>query len=479
MRRYILAIDGGTQSTKVVIFDLQGNVICEGAQALQPTEAPRIGYVEHPGDDLWDSLIAASKRALERFPGAREEIIGVGLCTIRCCRVFLKEDGRLAYPVIDWMDPRAYGPFEFPAGGIRYATTTTGYMTHRLTGEFKDTVGNNTIRQWPTDMDGWKWSGDDSLFKDFNLRRDQLLELQMPATVLGYVTEEAARATGIPKGLPVAATASDKAVEALGAGLSQSGNTGLVSLGTYISSMVCGAENRKTPTHFWTNFASTPNKYLYESFGIRRGMWTVSWLKNLLGDEVALKAKAENISPETFLDREAAKISPGSDGLLTIPEWLCTKDKPYKKGIMLGFDVRHTRAHIHRSIMEGIAITMKNNFDPMCQEAGIRPEKIIVSGGGANGDTFMRIFADVFGIPAVRNVVNSAASVGAAICAAAALGVYAGCEEAARNMVRVRDEFAPDMQRHALYNRLNNEVYRDVTKHTDGILKKTYDIFDA
>lgn len=147
-KKYIFAIDGGTQSTKVVIFDFNGNVICEGKQTLMPPIAPKMGYVEHPGDDLYDSLVVASRKALENFPGKVEEIVGIGLCTIRSCRVLLKKDGSLAYPVIDWMDNRCFGPMEYPVDDVAYITSTTGYMTHRLTGEFRDTMANNTDRQY-------------------------------------------------------------------------------------------------------------------------------------------------------------------------------------------------------------------------------------------------------------------------------------------------------------------------------------------
>ena len=476
--QYILAIDGGTQSTKVVIFDTKGNMVCQGQQALRPTQAPKTGWVEHPDDDLWDALVAASHQLFSRFTGAREDIIGVGLCTIRSCRVFLKADGSLAYPVIDWMDPRAYGPFELPNKDVRYATTTTGYMTHRLSGNLKDTIANNTFIQWPTDMVNWKWSDDDEEFRKYNIGRENMLETCFPGDVLGTVTKEASEATGIPEGLPVVATASDKAVEALGAGLSLTGNTGLVSLGTYISSMVCGDEYRPFDVNgFYTNFASVPHKYLYESFGIQRGMWTISWLKDLLGDEIALKAKAQGVTPEVLLDREAEKVAAGSDGLLTVVEWLGNPGYRYKKGVMLGFDVRHTRAHMHRSIMEGIALMMKNNYDAMCKAVGVRPQKLIVSGGGSNADIFMHIFADVFGVPAIRNVINGAASIGSAICAAVATGVYKDFEEAAKNMVQIRNEFAPNMENHALYTKVNEEVYRHITTATDEFFKKTWPIF--
>lgn len=474
--KYILAIDGGTQSTKLVIFDTKGNMVCQGQQVLRPLKSPRAGWAEHPEDDLWDSLAAASHQLFSRFTGAKEEIIGVGLCTIRSCRVYLKADGSLAYPVIDWMDPRVYGPFEFPNKEACYAATTTGYMTWRLTGNFRDTIANNVFIQWPADMEKWKWSSDDDEFRKFNLSRENVSETCLPGEILGTITKEAAAVTGIPEGIPVVATASDKAVEALGAGLSQTGNTGLVSLGTYITSMVCGTEYHPYNTNgYYTNFASVPHKYLYESFGIRRGMWTITWLKDIFGDEVAVKAKSMGISPEVLLDREAETITAGSGGLLTVPEW--QGFEPFKKGIMLGFNPGHTRAHMYRSVMEGIALTMKNKYDAMCNALGTYPQKLIVSGGGSNGDIFMRIFADVFGVPTIRNVVNGAASLGSAICAAVATGVYRNFKEASENMVQIRDEFTPNMENHALYTRLNEEVYRNITAVTDEILKKTLPIF--
>ena len=476
--KYVMAIDGGTQSMKVLIVDFQGRVVSEGQRELQPTIAPKLGYVEHPGDDLWDSLIVACKKAMAGFPGKKEEIVAVGLCTIRSCRVYLRKDGSLAYPVIDWMDNRAFGPFVFPTTDSVYATTTTGYMTHRLTGQFRDTVANCTNRAWPTDMDHWRWTDDDGVFRSYQLKREQMMELCMPGSVLGCVTKEAAEVTGIPAGIPVIATANDKAVEALGTGLSLQKETGMVTLGTYISSMICGTENRQNTNCFWTNFASVPYQYLYESFGIRRGMWTVSWLKNLIGDEVALKAKKEGISSETYLDREAASVPAGSEGLLTVVEWLGAKGLEFKKGVMLGFDVRHSRAHMYRSIMEGIAFTMKNLYTAMCDELGVKPKKIIVSGGGSSGNAFMQIFADMFGVPAYRNEMNGAAGLGSAICAAVGVGVYKSFDEAAQAMVRTKDEFAPDETNHALYSKINEDVYRDITRTTDVVLKKSYPIFN-
>lgn len=474
-KKYIIGVDGGSQSSKVVIFDLEGNIVCEGRQNLRPMNLPEPGIVEHPEDDLWDSIVAAAKLAMEGFTGNVEDIIGMGLCTIRFCRCLLKADGTLASPAMSWMDARVSRPYEQTDTSVKYVTTTSGYITHRFTGKFNDTAANYQ-GQWPIDTDTWQWSEDPDYFQSKNIPREMLFNLQMPGTILGHVTDSVFEATGIPEGIPVIATANDKAVEALGAG-SLAKNTALVSLGTYIASMVHGYENPKDSTDFWTNFAATPNNYLYESYGIRRGMWTVSWFKNLLGEDLDLKAEALGISGEEFLNIEAQKVPAGSNGLMTVLDWLAPAHEPFKKGLMIGFDGRHTGAHMYRSILEAIALTMKNRADAMCAELDIELEKIILSGGGSNSSLFMQIFADVFGIPASRNVVNGSASLGSAICVAVAVGAYDDYESAIRNMVKIRDTFEPNSENMALYKRMNDEVYKNISVYTDEILKKSHAIF--
>ncbi|MGI9246707.1 MAG: FGGY family carbohydrate kinase, partial [Steroidobacteraceae bacterium] len=241
--RYLIGIDNGSQSTKVVIYDADGNPVAEGRQGLRPASRPRPGIVEHPDDDLWDSIVAASRQALAAFAGNPADIAAVGLCTIRCCKAFLKASGALAQPVMSWMDTRAYAPYLPDDPAVAFATTSSGYITHRLTGEFRDTAANSIDIQWPIDAGTWQWSTDDAVMRRFNLRRDMLFELQMPGAVSGRVTAAAAAATGIPAGIPVVVTANDKAVEALGSG-SLDGRTALVSLGTYIAGMVHGQEHR-------------------------------------------------------------------------------------------------------------------------------------------------------------------------------------------------------------------------------------------
>jgi sugar (pentulose or hexulose) kinase len=474
--RYIVGIDNGSQSTKVVIYDLEGNAVAEGRQALRAASRPRPGIVEHPDDDLWDSIVHASRSALARFNGDPREIIGVGLCTIRCCKAFLRADGSLLQPVMSWMDTRAYQPYMPEDPGLAYATTSSGYLTHRFTGQFRDTAANSILLQWPIDTDSWQWSDDPALYRQFNVRREQLFELLPPGAVAGTVTATAAAATGIPAGLPVVVTANDKAVEALGSG-SLDDRTALVSLGTYIAAMVHGPRNRPDAQQFWTNFGCVPQRYLYESHGIRRGMWTLTWLMDLLGPEFAAAAAARGVTREQVLEDEALRVPAGSEGLYSVLDWLAPTDHPYRKGIMLGFDARHTRAHAYRSILEAIALTMQDKVAAMTTELGITLREIVVSGGGSTSPLFMQIFADAFGLPASRATGPGGASLGAAICAAVATGVYPDFAAAVPRMEKPRETFQPQPHNTELYRRMNDAVYRNVRSSTDQVLERSWPLF--
>ncbi len=473
---YLVGIDCGTQSAKVVVYDAAGNAVARGRQTLQPMDRPRHGVAIHPDDDLWDSIAAASRQAMASFAGDVGEIVGIGLCTIRCCKAFLRADGSLLEPVISWMDDRAYQPYRPTDPSLVYATTSSGYVAHRFTGELRDTAANNIALQWPIDTNTWQWSTDAEAYVQAGVTKAMLLDLQMPGEVIGYVTTVAADATGMPVGLPVVATANDKAVEMLGSG-SLGESTALISLGTYIAAMVHGSTNHAAPTNFWTNFASMPNRYLYESNGVRRGMWTLTWFLDLLGEEVAERAGSLGLSREAYLEREAEQVPAGSEGLMTVLDWLATTDKPFRKGMMLGFDARHSRGHLYRSIMEAIALTMKHHVDAMCGELGIALDEIVVSGGGANSSLFMSIFADVFGIPASRCTDGGGASLGAAMCAAAAAGIYPDIGTAAVAMAKERESFMPDTANGAVYARMAETVYHDIRNHTDALFERAYPIF--
>lgn len=475
--KYVIGIDGGTQSTKVAIFTLDGEIVCEQKNTLRPLYSPDADTAEHPDDDLWDSLKTTGRQVMEKFQGNPEDIIAIGLGSIRCCRTYLKKDGTLAYPVLNWMDKRLAKPYPGNIPEFQYLSTTTGYLTVCLTGNFCDTAANYEGVYGPFDKESWKWSENPEDYEPYNITRENLFDLVMPGEELGKITKQAALETGFPENCPVIATANDKAAEGLGAGIIDDSSC-LISLGTYIGGMVNGHEFNDDATHYWSNLSAIPNRYLYEGMqGIRRGMWSVSWFKEVLGKPWNDLAENENTCVEQLLEDEAMKLSAGSDGLITVPEFLSPNNIPYRKAYMIGFDGRHKRAHMYRSILESIAMTMHMSMEDMFEEMGYKPERLIISGGGSKSKLFMQIFADVFGMPTVRNDVTDAAGVGAAICAAVGVKAYDTVEEAVSKMVRIKDEFQPNLENTAVYVRVENEVYRTIKKYSDPVNESIYNIF--
>ena len=279
----VVAIDGGSQSTKVSVIDAEGAVLASAATTLRPYLLGPEGRAVHPDDDLWDSLAIACREALGRFAaggGDLGRIVAVGLCGIRFCRALLDAEGRLVEPVLSWMDARVSRPVADLDPRVALVASAGGYLGVRLTGERRDSAASYQ-GMWPLDPVTRQWSQDPDVVASTGLAEHLLPTLVDPGELLGTVTAAAAEATGLPVGLPVHATGNDKAVEALGCGLVDPGTT-LLSLGTYIAAMTVAEEHRPDAPGFWLNGAAVPGRFLVESGGIRRGMWTVTWLRRLV-----------------------------------------------------------------------------------------------------------------------------------------------------------------------------------------------------
>jgi sugar (pentulose or hexulose) kinase len=288
---------------------------------------------------------------------------------------------------------------------------------------------------WPIDPERWRWSDDPEAYRATGMPREMLFDLRDPGEELGRVTPGASALTGLPEGIPVFATSNDKAVEALGAGAGGE-DTVLLSLGTYIAAMTAGPG----PEHgaaFWANFAARPAMHLAESHGVRRGMWTVSWLRRLVQPEGSADETMYDL--EALLDAEAAAVPPGSDGVAAVLDWLAPADEPWRRGALVGFSGPQGRAHVYRAILEAIALTMADHVDAMTTELGRTPTALIVTGGGAQSATMRRILADVFALPVHRAGIDDAAGLGAAVCAAVGAGVHPDWESAIAAMVRLGD----------------------------------------
>jgi sugar (pentulose or hexulose) kinase len=188
----------------------------------------------------------------------------------------------------------------------------------------------------------------------------------------------------------------------------------------------------------------------------------VSWFRREFGHPECRRAEEEGCEPEALFDELAGKAPAGSMGLILQPYWSpgLKVPGPEAKGAVIGFGDVHTRAHLYRAILEGLAYALREGMERIERRSGVPIREVRVSGGGSQSDAAMQITADVFGLPAARPHLYETAGLGAAIDAAVGLGLHPDFASAIEAMTRVGRVFQPDPQAHALYERLYRRVYR-------------------
>ncbi len=205
----------------------------------------------------------------------------------------------------------------------------------------------------------------------------------------------------------------------------------------------------------------------------------VSWFKREFGLRERQIARTRNIAPEALFDELIAEIPPGSMGLTLQPYWSPgIKTGPAAKGAIIGFGDVHTRAHIYRAILEGLAYALKDGTLALEKRNKVKIEGLRVSGGGSQSDAAMQITADIFDLPAERPHTYETSALGAAIDAAVGLGFYPDFAGAVAGMTRITDVFAPIPANRDIYQALFEKVYRRMYRRLKPIYEDIRAITD-
>ncbi|MFW6126405.1 MAG: FGGY-family carbohydrate kinase [Chloroflexota bacterium] len=426
---------------------------------------------------------------------AREQLAAVAITTHRSTIVPVAEDGRPVRPAITWLDERKTEGLKLPGGPLlslaftlqgmksrlteyqrrskfnwlreheresydrtHMFLTISSYIFHALTQDFKD-CSSMIVGLFPIDLKGLRWHPMQVVYRVFGVERDRLPPLVGPTDIAGTVSAEGARDFGVPQGLPVIIGAGDKQSEVLGAGAITS-DVAEVSYGT---AAVIEVQSQKYVTHpdmdFFTWGSALPSQWTLEGF-LPRGYWMVSWFRKEFCQHEEEEAHRLGVQPEALLDREMEAVPAGSAGLMLQPHWHPLENDPLSRGAIVGFAGYHTRMHVYRAIVEGVAYELRRMKEIIGKRSGYGIREVRVGGGGSKSDTVMQITADVFGLPAIRLHTSNLSALGAAIDAAVALKVYSGFPDAVAAMVRVKDTFSPRQEDARLYDRLFNEVYK-------------------
>jgi len=314
------------------------------------------------------------------------------------------------------------------------------YLRYRLTHEYAmdKADGSGTLL---FNLEKRDWSND--ILNTLSIPAEWLPKTFEGPEITGRVTRETAEATGLREGTPVVAGGGDQSAQAVGVGAIRPGVLA-VTLGT--SGVV---------------FAATETPLIESQGRLHAFCHAVPERWHLMGVMLSaagsLQWYRDALCPDMSFDElvtEAARVAAGSDGLLFLP-YLSGERTPHPdplaRGAFAGLTTRHTRAHLTRAVLEGVAFGLKDIFSLM-HEVGMREiNEVRVSGGGAKSSVWRQILADVLASELVTVNTTEGAAYGAALLAGVAAGAWSNVDEACAQTIRVSDRVLPDVTNVARY----------------------------
>ena len=485
--RYVIGVDGGTESLRAGVFDLQGRPRAFASSAYS-TNFPQPGWAEQNPDDWWRALGWAVRQAVEEAKILPDEVAALSVDTTCCSVVALDAAGKPLRPALIWMDVRSGDmAAEVAASGdpalevnsagagpvsaewmvpkalwlhrhqrplfdrATHVCEFQDYINYHLTGRMVASICNASVR--------WHYHSRRGGYQPSLLRRlglEALLE-KWPRDVLplgeviGGLSAAAADHLGLPTGLPVAQGGADAFIAMIGLGVVRPGRLALI---TGSSHLQLGVSDK--PLHgkgIWGTYpdAVIPDLHIVEGGQTSTGS-IVNWLKHLLPDSITYDK----------LNAEAKELPPGAEGLVVLDHFQGNRT-PYTdanaRGVISGLSLKHGPAHLYRAMIEGVSFGTALIFETM-RSSGFSPKEVVICGGSTRSDLWMQIHTDTAGLPLVLTEVADAPALGSAILAAVGAGCYSDMIEASDAMVRVVRCVEPDRARHAAYQPFY-EAYKD------------------
>ncbi len=464
---FLLGIDISTTGAKALLINKTGQVISSATSPLS-LSTPRPLWSEQDPGDWWVGIRQSIREALAKADVNSSDIAAIGLTGQMHGLVLLDQQGQVLRPAILWNDQRtgeqcaeirarlgkerliqitgndALTGFTAPKilwvqqnepevwAKARHILLPKDYIRFKLTGEFAvDRAGGaGTIL---FDLKTRTWS--DEVVTALEIPRDMLPPTYEGPEITGQINDRAASETGLVVGTPVVGGGGDQAAQAVGVGAVQPGIIALT-LGT--SGVVFAATEAPLVE---------PQGRLHAFCHAVPGRW--HFMGVMLSAAGSLQWYRDTLAPGVSFDDlvdEAANIPPGSEGLLFLP-YLTGERTPHPdplaRGAWVGLTVRHTRAHITRSVLEGVAFGIKDSFT-LIQASGLAAiEQVRISGGGAKSPLWRQIMADVLEAELVTVNTTEGAAFGAALLAAVGAGLYDSVVDACEATIQVTGRTSP------------------------------------
>lgn len=510
--KLVLTFDVGTQSTRAMLVNKQGRLedVCQYSYETQYFSKQH-GWAEQHPDFYFDAVCRVSKEICEKNKSRLPDLIAVTLTVIRDSVLCLDKSNNALRDIILWLDKRQAKndePFGVFKKGLfrlvkmeetvknqarscacnwimenepeiwkkteKYVMLPT-YLNYKLTGSLCDSAAN-MIGHIPFDYKNRRWMAKNNLTRCVcNVPLEKLCKLVPSGETIGTIGKEISGLTGIPEGLPLIATGSDKGCETLGLSVLRD-NQAAVSFGTTATVQMM-VKNYFEPQRFLPSYPAVLNDMYNPEFQVYRGFWMVSWFVNEFAEEERKEALEKGWSVERVLDSHLDDVPPGCDGLVLQPYWTPGIANPLAKGAMLGFSDVHTRRHFYRAIIEGIDLALLDGLKTMEKRSGKKVDEIFVGGGGSKSPAVCQILADVTGLPVKCIQTHEACGLGSSMVAFVAKGEFESYEEATKSMVQTKRTFEPNMKNHELYLSIYKNIYSKIYPKLEPLYKRLRKIY--
>ena len=498
MKDLVLAIDCSTTGVKAIVWDGHGTRHAQGRCALS-LSIPEPGWGEQDAGEWWSATESAVRQALVDVDPGR--IAAIAVTHQRESFVCLDEAGMQLRPAMLWLDARAgsqverFGspnihdvtgkpPNPTPAfyklmwlkenepstmERIAHVVDVHGYLTHRLTGEWRTSV-SSADSLGLIDLRTGEYSPE--ILATIGLSLNQLSAVVPPGDPLGVLSGEGSAALGLPPGVPIISGAGDGQAAGLGAGITTEGRAYL-NIGT---GLISGSVSHNyTPSRAYRAMAGTvPGTVNYELF-VGAGTFMISWFldtftqsqsqpQTQLQSESTATTTATTGEQQAYWESQARSIKNGAEGLLVVPYWNGALT-PYwdhnARGIMIGFSGVHSTAHVYRAILEGVAFELRLCLDKAETELTEPIQEFVAMGGGTHSELWCQMFADILNRPLVLAGEDEATCLGAGILAASGAGLHPSLAAAVSEMTSTGKRFEPNETVAAEYEKIF-AVYRTV-----------------
>jgi FGGY-family pentulose kinase len=486
-RECLIGIDCGTTRLRCGVFDLKGSLVAQADYRFK-LKIPRVGWAEQDANEWVKGLTIAARNCVEQLAGSGCKVIGIGLAATSASVVTIGEDRTPLCDAIMWMDVRsqpqtekikkqASASFLDNFGGQINAewfipkalwlkenrpklfqrayriVDAVDWLTFFLTGAWVGSVSNatNSGAFFPS-AGGW---AEDTL-NAIGLKNlpDKLVDrVANVGALAGQLTDEAARAMGLPSGLPVGVGGIDCHIGMIGLNSLKEGKLALI-----IGSSSCHLALTRKAHYFPGIWGPYESAVLPDMWLIETGQTTTGSILRWFQSQFAAGGE-----PIELLSKEAEKIKPGAEDLILLDTWQGNRsphNESFTRGGLIGLSLRHTRAHILRAIFEGICFGASASIDHTERHSRVTITQIDIGGGGTANRFWMQMHADIIGRRVCLTAEPEATLLGAAICGGTACAIFRDLKAGAKQMVRQKAMLVPDMKNHHLYRRLFDR-YRD------------------